>query len=335
MSLKPIGTKRKSLEELEYEQSLAAPFDDSLISSLGRPSPERIAQVQSDLEDSGEIIKSSNTANTAKNEGLRKTGGIPKGNLKLENVLIDLYSLYDELIISFEGCELNSNLSNRLEDHIKVATKCIRSFGGEVDSFDKFSHMSGLSLPDQEVNAKKVIATTYKCYKIGNILKASVDSNAVIHLLMEGFSDRLAFRVNVSVEPLSGWEGNEAIDYIHTSDGGKISIKTFSKGRWKDISEDYVINGEVEEYDIEEYRQLMTEEDAQKEGEEDEIIDEATDAEIKEQEDIDSDLEEDLEYAMNELIDEEIDEQERSNLESELNEDEDDDIGDFPIDDKN
>lgn len=175
-------------------------------------------------------------------------------NISSEKILKFLFAHYDDLVDVFAKSGIDSNISNDLIEIIHGLETCIKYMGGEINTFEPFNHISGLDVPDFYKNANRVIETTKQCYKMGSILDTSVeDDGRKINIVFAGkYKSVVDYVVYGSIStPL--WNGNEAIDYIYSADGGKMSVKVFEEGKWidKSLTGKYSINWDVEQKDLE------------------------------------------------------------------------------------
>jgi hypothetical protein len=103
-----------------------------------------------------------------------------------------------------------------------------------------------------------VIETTLSCYKIGKIEEQYVsDDGSTIEIVFSGKSRDIEYKAFGKVTAKS-WEGSEAIDYIYTPGKGKLSVKAFEGGKWVDKSNHYDVKWTLEEKDtsLEEYEEV-------------------------------------------------------------------------------
>lgn len=171
-----------------------------------------------------------------------------------EVVLSNLFDAYDEMVGLFSVVSHNSATSNNLSNTINKIGKCIRSLGGEVDDFSPLNHVSGLQPPNMLKNANKVLDNTKNCYVLGNVESADVDENGdTIEIVFSGSEGDIYYRAIGVIKASSGWNGNEAIDYVYTPGAGKLFVKSFESNKWYDRSNNYDISWDLEEYDKDQY----------------------------------------------------------------------------------
>ena len=174
-------------------------------------------------------------------------------NMSAERILEFLFGHYDDLVDLFERSGIDSDISKDLVEIIHGLESCITYMGGQITEFDPFNHSSGLDVPDFYKNANKVIETTKQCYKAGSIREATVEENGTrINITFIGKYKGIVDYVVYGVVSAESWNGNEAIDYIYSPEGGKMSVKVFDNGKWNDrsLSGKYAINWDIEEKDL-------------------------------------------------------------------------------------
>ena len=162
-----------------------------------------------------------------------------------EELLESLYSIRDGLIEDFSSISLGTKLAGSLTSKINGLGGCIRRMGGVADDFEPLNHVSGLDVPNQTKNAKRVMENTLECYKLGKAEQVSIGEDGrelVIDFTgTEGDVSYVATGKIVAEE----WNGNEAIDYVYTPGEGRMSVRAFESGRWLDKSDKYSIRWEL------------------------------------------------------------------------------------------
>ena len=234
-------------------------LEDGLRSFLGAPTEQKIHEVTREIEGHGDIP-------TITRLGSRQSSvsdGRPTTIAGAEKILLSLYDVREELIKAFEGCGINSSVGNILADQISRVGSCIRVAGGEVDEFEPLNHISGLEMPDLNKNLEQVIARTIQCYRLGEVKEAKIkngNKGKEIHIIFEGKHNETQYKVAGYIQS-ENWSGNEAIDYIYTPQGGKMSIKTFENNKWLDktSSGKYGIHYQLEESKIKVSSQTVVE----------------------------------------------------------------------------
>lgn len=231
---------------------------ESLRASIGGVKPEKIDQVRREILAAEGTSRKDKYLRNYLNLGEKtaeETGGSPSKlssmeNIQVESLLIGLYEIYDSLIDIFQRVGLNHDISDKLSTSIWDLEKCITKVGGSVKAFVPEDFVSGLSMPNSEENAKNVIATTKKCYKLGKVEQAEIEENGnAIRLVFSGsISSGVSYRVIGLIKAgAKGWSGNEAIDYIYKQGGGKMSVRSVDGGSWVNRSTDFDIKWELEE----------------------------------------------------------------------------------------
>jgi len=219
-----------------------------------------------------------------------------------EKLLLGLYDVRDGLIETCSKMGLGTHTQN-VVDNINKLGSCIDSLGGKVDKFDPFVHISGLQAPNMLKNAKRVIENTVEAYSLGKVENAKIEEDGkTISMTFTGRQGNTDYKAVGTLIAPKIWVGNEAIDYVFASGGGRMSVKVFSDdGKWIDKSSNYKISWELFENETD-FNVMPTEGDnnqIKKAGKEDKTV------EIKE----------------------EIKNNPQNNMDEE--------IGDFPIEEKN
>lgn len=243
-------------------------FGESTLANLqaimGGADPRYVNAVSTEMENaeasggqqrrSSRSVESSDTRERVTATG-RKTVAPKKINLpkevNVENILVELYSVHDKLVDLFEKVGMDAPVSQDIISVIDDVAVTIAYVGGTVEKFDAYKHVSGLDVPDFVKNAQKVIETTGQCYRMGKIKEYFIsDDGKRIEIIFSGISKGVKFEALGKITAQE-WVGNEAIDYVHCKGGGKISVKTFEKGKWTEKGKDaYRIEMEFLEGDI-------------------------------------------------------------------------------------
>ena len=223
------------------------PFDsgsmimESLRGSIGNAvSPNILNQVSQEIENSGSRIASA-TPLTAAASAASATNAA-----HIESVLLHNYDVYDLLIEVFRNVDINSDTATKLTQAIRKIEASIRLMGGKELNFQPEDVVSGLSLPDQSVAMSKVVATTSAYYKMGSVRDSEIINKNTIRMTfaLNERSNNIVCQGDVT--PSTGvWIGNEAIDYVYTPEGGRMTVKLLSQGGWVNVSSDYKINWEL------------------------------------------------------------------------------------------
>ena len=221
-----------------------------LMSQLGRPNQQKIMEIEREIVSSGdELDHAPLTSFSGNGNNNRKTVQAqqePERDLRL---IAALQKIHSGLIDVFERSGLNSGVEGSLVNLIDVTGSCLVHLGERAERFEPLRHLSGLEAPNMVKNANKVVETTLTCYKIGSVEESVVsDDGSTIEIVFAGKSRNIEYRAFGQVEAQS-WEGSEAIDYIYTPGSGKMSVKAFEGGKWVDKSDEYTINWTLEEKD--------------------------------------------------------------------------------------
>lgn len=252
-------TLMKKMEEEDREPlDTGGMIANSLKQHLGNPSEEYLSQINDEtqaLEDTSQNTSNRITqAQTSSEPSQQKRVQLPDG-VSTENMLVALYSLYDDTIEAFEEAvqlDEGSHLSKKIQSLIQQLSTAIGMVGGKVEPFDPLDHISGLQIPEATKNAEQVAENTKKYYTKGLVKAGTVsDNDATIEVAFSGTKGDIAYSAMGKIKAES-WDGNEAIDYVYTSDGGKMTVKRLTKGRWVDISDNFEIMYELFENSIEE-----------------------------------------------------------------------------------
>jgi hypothetical protein len=258
-----------SMSEQERLSKIVGGFDpetapdliaESLKSKIGTLNPDKVDQMRREI-----LAAEGNGSKTDRylRDYLNKANGVPTSQSQSNNqeakpmapvnseaLLIALYDIYDGLIDIFQRVGLNHEISDKLTNQIWNIEKCISKAGGEVNEFVPEDFVSGLEMPDLTESAERVVANTKRCYKLGSIEENNIEDNGnVIRLVFKGsIASGVSYKVlGVIKAGAKGWSGNEAIDYIYKSGGGKMSVRSYESGKWVNCSSDFNIKWELEE----------------------------------------------------------------------------------------
>jgi hypothetical protein len=170
-------------------------------------------------------------------------------NEKIDAIMEALKEVHVNLINIFDTYNVNTKFGEILTEQINKIGSCIVNMGDEeIDYFNPLDHVSGLEVPDFLKSATEVIERTKKCYKLGSVSDDSISPDGrIINIRFDGKQGGEKFVVIGKIES-DFWDGSEAIDYIYSRDGGKMSVKSFEKGKWIDVnkySNKYKISFEV------------------------------------------------------------------------------------------
>ena len=155
--------------------------------------------------------------------------------MSTEALLTGLYEVLDNAVASFEAIDQSTSYgtvsANRVVKTIHGIQQCIKYVGGVVDPFNPLDHVSGLAVPGMMKNAERVVQNTEQCYSRG-LVKAQVSTQEGnrVEVVFSGTYNEIAYSAVGSISAQS-WDGNEAIDYVYTPEGGKMSVKRLTGGR--------------------------------------------------------------------------------------------------------
>lgn len=261
-----------------------------------------ILDTKSMLEDGFFASLSKTSKNPAlKKEAVQEVVSAPSPQFNTEKVLTGLFEARDGLVETYTKIGMGAYSQNFIDSINKIGS-CIKSLGGEVENFDPFTNMSGLQAPNLVKNAKRVIENTVEAYSLGKVSDANISKDGkVIAMTFTGQQGTTNYKAVGTLTANKTWTGNEAVDYIYSTNSGRMSVKSFSDdGKWIDKSDNFRIEWELFEKESS-FDVMPTEGDNIRQAGKEE-----NKAEIKE-----------------EII------------KTESNNDTDEEIGDFPIEDKN
>ncbi len=228
-----------SPEEMERAIPAQEMILNSLKTSIGKPSAKVLSEIAGELDQ--------REGGSTRKQQQEVTESKTSVDYNTEKVLLKMFEIYDSLVEIFQKVGLSADISDDLTKQIWQLEECIEDIGGSVDHFVPENFISGLSAPDSVETAQKVLDTTSKCYKLGNVKNAMVDkSGHTIRLDFVGAQGDIEFLAKGEISPKgSGWTGNEAIDYLYKDNGGKMTVRAYEQGRWINKSEDYNIHWEL------------------------------------------------------------------------------------------
>jgi hypothetical protein len=221
----------------------------NLLQTLGRPSQQKIAEVEQEIVAGGAELDYAPITSFSSNGRTTYTNADtePQKDVRLIGALKNVHA---GLIDVFERSGLNSGIENNLVNLIDTTGACLNHLGEATEKFEPLRHLSGLQAPNMVKNANKVVETTLNCYKIGSIEDQFVsDDGSTIEMVFAGKYRDIEYKAFGRVIAQS-WEGSEAIDYIYTPGKGKLSVKAFEGGKWVDKSDHYDIKWTLEEKDL-------------------------------------------------------------------------------------
>ena len=166
-------------------------------------------------------------------------------NFNTEKLLTDLWDTRDDLVTTFNEIGFTRS-SQTLVDCINKLGTSIKSLGGEVDVFDPLANMSGLTTPKLTKNAERVLENTKEAYSLNKIedTKINEDGKTII-IAFAGKKDNMNWKAVGEITANDTWMGNEALDYIYTTNSGRMSVKVPTSKGWIDKSSDYKIKWEL------------------------------------------------------------------------------------------
>jgi hypothetical protein len=246
---KLLALHRAGTTDPDADFNSADLLTQSLLQTLGRPSQQKIAEVEQEIVSSGDELDyapitsfSSNGRTTYTNANAE-----PQKDVRLIGALKNVHA---GLIDVFERSGLNSGIENNLVNLIDTTGACLNHLGESTEKFEPLRHLSGLQAPNMVKNANRVVETTLNCYKAGQVEDQTVsDDGATIEMIFAGKYRDIEYKAFGRVTAQS-WEGSEAIDYIYTPGKGKLSVKAFEGGKWVDKSDHYDIKWTLEEKDL-------------------------------------------------------------------------------------
>ena len=165
-----------------------------------------------------------------------------------EQLLVDAYTVRDDLISSFSEVKLGSALADNMKNAINKIGSMIVNMGGESENFDPLSHVSGLDAPNLNKYASRVIENTIDAYSLGQISDAKIDDTgkSIIITFAGRVDDMLPYKAVGTISTAGSWLGTEAIDYVYTPGAGKMSVKVANnEGVWEDKSDQYSVSWEL------------------------------------------------------------------------------------------
>lgn len=182
----------------------------------------------------------------SKSENKESKAQISESKFNTEKLLLDLFDIRDTLIESYSKIGIGST-SQPIVDTINKIGSCIKTLGGEAPNFDPFAHISGLQNPILKKNASRVIENTKEAYSIGKIEDANISEDGkTLMITFSGQQDNINYKAIGTIIASKSWIGNEAIDYIYSPSEGRMSVKAFNDdGKWIDKSDSYKISWEL------------------------------------------------------------------------------------------
>jgi hypothetical protein len=197
-----------------------------------------------------------------------------QNKINTEKLLLDLYEMRDEMIDSAKELGLGSKVASTLTKNINKIGTFIQSYGGKVEDFNPIDSISGLEEPDLSNNAERVIANTKRSYRLGKIGEAQISKNGKeIVMAFVGNTGEMGYKALGTISTKGVWMGSEAIDYVYTPGSGKMSVKALNNdGKWIDKSLDFNVSWELWENIDQPLEDKTGKEEIKTAGKEEEII---------------------------------------------------------------
>jgi hypothetical protein len=194
----------------------------------------------------GKISKNPAVQKETTKETAREVALSPSSQFNTEKVLMGLFEARDGLVETYAKIGMGAYSQNFIDGINKIGS-CIKALGGEVENFDPFTNMSGLQAPNLVKNAKRVIENTVEAYSLGKVSDANISQDGkIITMTFTGQNGTTNYKAVGTLTANKTWTGNEAIDYIYSTNSGRMSVKSFSDdGKWVDKSGNYRIEWEL------------------------------------------------------------------------------------------
>lgn len=178
----------------------------------------------------------------------------PSGDDLLQKQVVEsLLNLKNEMISMFQEESANPVRSARVEGMIRMAESALERIGVEFDVFDPLRNTSGLQVGEPLENAERVVANTLDHYRLYGISSAFAEMGKFgpsVTLSIFGSEEDVGFEVDAFVAAKTDFNGNEAIDYVWSKNGGLLTVKARMSGRWEDVSDEFVIDCKVKRYTL-------------------------------------------------------------------------------------
>ncbi len=171
---------------------------------------------------------------------------VEKSALHLEDLRNDLMSVYQE-------CSSDERAARNVEKVIRKVEKIFGIYGIKCEPFDPLKLLSGLKSGDLLENSEKVVANTIKHYKLFGIsaIKSFMNKKSPgIRMRFFGQYGQTGFEVDAAIVAKNDFNGNEAIDYVYSEEGGLVTVKARSAGSWMDVTEDYIVEFNTKRYKL-------------------------------------------------------------------------------------
>jgi len=154
-----------------------------------------------------------------------------------------------EKVIAIYPSISDSPLSSDLRRVIRILEKMHSLAGIEYKPFDPLRHTSGLKSKNPFDNAIKVVDNTvanYESHIVNDIGTSLKNDCPAVQVSIVGENNGFGFVARAVIAAHDDFTGSEAIDYVHAGkDKGIFTVKSSQKGRWIDVTDDFVIWQEV------------------------------------------------------------------------------------------
>jgi hypothetical protein len=221
-------------------------------SGLGTEVSEEALEAERRNESNQPIIKRAGTARSLQDIASDKLDS-GTGNYISDKVIIEAENAKEYLIEAYSQSSGNKGVCDTLERCIARIERLQSMIGAKVEKFDPARHKTGLSMKDPLENTNRVIKNTLEAYDLFTIFNISSlvhEGQPVIKLSILGESNDKGFVINAAVLAKDDFTGSEAIDYVYSDDGGLITVKSFVRSSWRDVSSNFKVEFNVEEYDL-------------------------------------------------------------------------------------
>lgn len=211
-----------------------------LAASLKKTMGNSNVQVDPEMPDEGMPHGDPAAIQYGQNESL-----IAPNSVLQSHVVANLDNLKEDLISLFQESSSDPVRANRAEAMIRRVENIQESMGVLEESFDPLRNMSGLAASEPLENAERVIENTLRHYRLYGISAISSEMSNIgpaIKLSIFGNEEDTGFEIEALIAAKNDFGGNEAIDYVWSKDGGLMTIKARSQGRWVDVSENFAID---------------------------------------------------------------------------------------------
>jgi len=164
-----------------------------------------------------------------------------------------LKNVREDLVALFQEVSTEEVLPRRIEAIIRKTEEMGYALGVELEPFDPLKNMSGLKSGEALENAEKVVANTlnhYKLFSVSSIKTYMGNGGPTIELHIFGEQNGMGFEASGSITAHADFNGNEAIDYVYSLEGGLMTIKARSQGMWEDVSDSFSVDCKVKRYKL-------------------------------------------------------------------------------------